>query len=74
MIDFDKITELLVEMFGDKLPCPVQEPARYEYYLKLFKYEYQIKGEAPWLGVTEKLNETLDQTNDQDFGMDSPQE
>lgn len=28
--------------YGDKLPCPVQQPLEFEYYVKLFKY-YRVR-------------------------------
>lgn len=36
--DYKKIWYDLVEMFGDSLPNPEQEPIRFKYYLKLMIY------------------------------------
>ncbi len=31
----------MVEIFGNKLPDPEQEPIRFSYYVKLFKYYFE---------------------------------
>ena len=36
--DYEKIGRDLVEMFGDSLPNPEQEPLRFQYYIKLMMY------------------------------------
>jgi len=41
-----RLYEEMVEEFGDKLPNIEQEPLRFAYYVKLFKYiKSQPKGE-----------------------------
>lgn len=41
--EYDKIGEELLEMFGENLPNPEQEPIRFGYYIKLYKYEKTVK-------------------------------
>jgi len=40
--DIKKMYEEMVNEFGNRLPCPEQEPIRFAYYVKLFKYIKQI--------------------------------
>ena len=32
------------EIYGDDLPNPEQEPIRFAYYVKLYKYYYELAG------------------------------
>jgi hypothetical protein len=36
--ELEKIYDEMVEIFGDNLPNPEQEPIRFAYYVKLYKY------------------------------------
>jgi hypothetical protein len=36
--ELEKIYKEMVEIFGDNLPNPEQEPIRFAYYVKLYKY------------------------------------
>jgi len=36
--EIEKIYNEMVEIFGDSLPNPEQEPVRFAYYVKLYKY------------------------------------
>jgi hypothetical protein len=34
----ERVYQAMVEVWGDKLPNPIHEPRRIEYYLKMFRY------------------------------------
>jgi hypothetical protein len=36
--EYEKIGAELIEMFGDKLPNHLNEPMRFAYYVKLYRY------------------------------------
>jgi len=36
--ELERIYEEMKEIFGDHLPHPEQEPVRFAYYVKLYKY------------------------------------
>ena len=38
--ELEKIYQEMVEIFGDHLPNPEQEPVRFAYYVKLYRYFY----------------------------------
>jgi hypothetical protein len=40
--ELEQFVKDLMEHYGDNLPNPEHEPKRFEYYLKLFKYERQL--------------------------------
>lgn len=37
--EVQKHYEAMVEMFGDKLPNPIQEPYRFKYYVYMYQYQ-----------------------------------
>ena len=39
--ELEKIHQEMVDIFGDHLPNPEQEPIRFAYYVKLYKYYYR---------------------------------
>lgn len=39
--ELEKVYQEMVEIFGDHLPNPEQEPIRFSYYVKLYKYYYR---------------------------------
>jgi hypothetical protein len=46
-----RIYNEMVEIFGDHLPNPEQEPIRFAYYVKLYKY-YHIQSQSASAGVS----------------------
>lgn len=39
--ELEKIYQEMVDIFGDHLPNPEQEPIRFQYYVKLYDYFYK---------------------------------
>ncbi len=39
--ELERIYNEMVEIFGEKLPNPEQEPVRFAYYVKLYKYYHK---------------------------------
>jgi hypothetical protein len=44
--EIQRIFKEMVEMFGDDLPNPEQEPVRFRYYIKLYNYEKKLQNES----------------------------
>ena len=44
--EYDRIFDEMLEMFGDNLPNPEQEPYRFATYVKWYKFYKQRKGES----------------------------